>query len=102
VNPSYKLLWWEKNRQWEVDNVKNMFIEAVSCSHLTPFAQLINLLGYLCWIISCAPTMQKLRHVKLASLRLTSIMPNGNAITEVFYSLIVIGNGKQAGGILWN
>jgi hypothetical protein len=31
-----------------------------------------------------------------------SIVPNGNAITEVFYSLTGIGIGKQAGGIRWN
>jgi hypothetical protein len=98
LNPSYKLLWWEKNRPWEADDIKNQFIEAVSCSHLTSFAQLINLLGYL---ISCTPTMQKLCHNKPVSHGLMTILPNGSAITEVFYSLIAIGN-DQAGGIHWN
>ena len=95
MNLSYKLLWWEKNQPWEVDDIKNKFIDSVCCSHLTLSIQLI---GYLYCIISCTLIIH---HIKPASHSLMSIMPNKNMITGVFYSSIAIGNNNQD-RVHWN
>ena len=87
-NLTHGLPVWNPNQPWEVDDIKNKFIDTVCCSHLTLSTQLIS---YLYCIISCALIIH---HIKPTSHSLMLIMPNKNMITGVFYSSIAIGNNN--------